>query len=95
MALTKKQIELDKIKWLKSEEEGKDACGSFDYCVKCDKTQENPCDKAYTKYNKAAGGKKAVKSAPKKTAVKKPAAAEAAATAVKKTAKKSAPKNSK
>ena len=95
MSLTKKQIELDKIKWIKSEEEGKDACGSFDYCVKCDKTQENPCDKAYTKYNKAADGKKTVKLAPKKAAAKKPAAAEAAATAVKKTAKKSAPKKSK
>ncbi len=61
MAITKKQQELDTAKWLKSEEIGADACGSFDYCVKCDKTKENPCDKAYTAFNK-------------KTTVKKPVA---------------------
>lgn len=46
MAITKKQKELDEIKWKKSEEQGFDACGSFDYCVKCDKSLENPCEKA-------------------------------------------------
>ena len=46
MAISKKQSELDRIKWEKSEEMGKDACGTFDYCVKCDKEKENPCDKA-------------------------------------------------
>lgn len=49
MAITKRQQTLDKAKWLKSEREGKDACGSFDYCEKCDKSLENPCDKAYRK----------------------------------------------
>ncbi len=52
MAITKKQQELDQIKWDKSVEMGADACGSFDYCVKCDKANENPCDKAYTAFNK-------------------------------------------
>ena len=52
MAISKKQSELDRIKWEKSEEMGKDACGTFDFCVKCDKEKENPCDKAYTAYNK-------------------------------------------
>ncbi len=68
MALTKKQKELDEKKWLKSEEQGYDACGSFDYCVKCDKNKENPCDKAFKAFN----GKPAVKkSASKKNAAKK------------------------
>lgn len=52
MALTKKQKELDVAKWLKSEEIGKDACGSYSYCESCDKTKENPCDKALKLYNK-------------------------------------------
>ncbi len=72
MALTKKQQELDEMKWKKSEELGADACGTFDFCEKCDKTLENPCDKAYRKFH--AGKKtekaeskpaKAAKSAPK------------------------------
>ena len=63
MALSKKQQELDLLKWKKSEEIGADACGTFDYCAKCDKTKENPCDKAYTAFNK--------KPTAKKTATKK------------------------
>lgn len=75
MAITKKQMELDKIKWEKSEQEGKDACGSFDFCVKCDKQKENPCDKAFTAYNK----KPVVKTTAKKVSAAKPANAEVAA----------------
>lgn len=71
MALTKKQQELDVIKWKKSEELGEDACGTFDYCEKCDKALENPCDKAYKKLHakpKAPkSSKKAVKTEPKVT----------------------------
>lgn len=37
MALSKKQHELDVAKWEKSEQLGKDACGTFDYCGECDK----------------------------------------------------------
>ena len=58
MALTKKQKELDIVKWEKSIAMGKDACGTFDYCAKCDKTLENPCDKAFKKFNAAAKSKK-------------------------------------
>ena len=58
MAITKKQKELDVIKWQKSEEMGADACGTFDYCVKCDKEKENPCDKAYKAFNKKTSAKK-------------------------------------
>ncbi|MBE7087412.1 MAG: hypothetical protein E7369_03840 [Clostridiales bacterium] len=68
MAITKKQKELDVIKWLKSEECGVDVCGTFDYCVKCDKTKENPCDKAFKAFNKKPVAKKAPA---KKTAAKK------------------------
>lgn len=52
MSLTKKQKEIDKMKWEKSEQLGKDACGSFDFCGKCDKSLENPCDKAYSSFKK-------------------------------------------
>ena len=75
MAITKRQAELDKIKWIKSEQQGSDACGTFDYCVKCNKNLENPCDKAYQKFNK-----KPVK----KTTTKSTAKAEVAVTKTKK-----------
>lgn len=75
MAITKKQKELDELKWLKSEEMGQDACGTFDYCAACDKTLENPCDKAYRKTHTRPKAKKAAepekKPAAKKTAAKK------------------------
>ncbi len=68
MALTKKQRELDAVKWLKSEELGQDACGTFDYCACCNKALENPCDKAYKKFNA-----KPAKATAKKTTSKKSA----------------------
>ncbi len=49
MKITKLQQKLDEAKWLKSEMDGVDACGSFGYCAFCDKALENPCDKAYKK----------------------------------------------
>lgn len=88
MAITKKQKELDELKWLKSEELGQDACGTFDYCAACDKTLENPCDKAYRKTHSKPKVKKAAEptgkkpathrsSAKKDAAVKAPAVAQA------------------
>ena len=74
MALTKKQMELDQIKWIKSEEAGSDLCGTFDYCVACNKELENPCDKALKKFNKKPVEKKACA---KKTCAKKPCAKKA------------------
>ncbi len=71
MAITKKQSELDIIKWEKSVELGYDACGSFDYCAKCDKALENPCEKAYAKFNKKPVAKKAPAAPAKKAAAKK------------------------
>lgn len=68
MALTKKQKELDLIKWNKSMELGKDACGSFDYCAHCDKSLENPCDRAYKKAHAKPAVKKETAEKPKKNA---------------------------
>lgn len=68
MAVSKKQQELDLLKWKKSEEIGADACGTFDYCAKCDKEKENPCEKAYNAFNKKPAVKKPVA---KTTAAKK------------------------
>ncbi len=50
MLVSDKQHELDVIKWNKSQEMGKDACGTFDYCVKCDKSLSNPCENAFVKF---------------------------------------------
>lgn len=46
MAISEKQKELDLIKWEKSQLLGNDACGSFNYCVHCNKNIENPCENA-------------------------------------------------
>ena len=79
MKLTKKQQEIDVMKWEKSQQIGADACGSFDFCVCCDKTKENPCDNAFSAFNKKEkpiAKKTANKSATKtnvKTAKKVPA----------------------
>ncbi len=70
MAITKRQQQLDEMKWNKSVEMGKDACGTFDFCAKCDKTKENPCDKAYMAFNKKPVAKKTT-TATKKTPAKK------------------------
>ena len=74
MAITKKQAELDLRKWKKSEELGEDACGTFDYCAECDKTLENPCDKAYRKFHaKPAKTEKTPAEKPKRACCKKKA----------------------
>lgn len=49
--ITKKQRELDYIKYVASEQEGRDLCGEFDFCAKCDKSLENPCHRAYNRYH--------------------------------------------
>lgn len=64
--ITKKQQELDIKKWNDSQNAGYDTCGTYDYCKNCDKSLENPCDKA----QKAS---KPAKSTEKKTTAKKTA----------------------
>ena len=71
MAITKKQQQLDLMKWKKSEKLGADACGTFDFCEKCDKSLENPCDKAYRKFHTGKKAEKAAAPAAKKPAAKK------------------------
>lgn len=50
MAISKKQEELDEIKWYIGQEIGCDPCGTFAYCAKCKKDEENPCEKALNRY---------------------------------------------
>lgn len=49
--LTKKQQELDEKKWHDSQKAGYDTCGTYDYCQKCDKSMENPCENAVKSSN--------------------------------------------
>ncbi|MCH5315506.1 MAG: helix-turn-helix transcriptional regulator [Eubacterium sp.] len=55
--LEKKQEELDAIKWCDSEL-SRDTCGTYNYCVKCDKTKEYPCATAYYAFNSTAAESK-------------------------------------
>lgn len=85
MKLEEKQKVLDEVKWLKSEQEGRDVCGEFDYCKHCDKTKANPCATAFSKAEK----KPAKKTVAKKTAETKACAKKCATkTTTKKTTKK-------
>mgnify|MGYP004646133907 CR=1 FL=1 len=94
MAISDKQRELDKIKWEKSVMLGIDACGTFDYCVMCDKSKENPCECAFNRfYNVDLGDHELVIGAPEekfevveKVVAKKPT--KTAKTKSSKTAKK-------
>ena len=43
------QGRLDVDKWLESEREKRDLCGSYGYCAYCDKTEEFPCANAYVR----------------------------------------------
>lgn len=47
MELKELQEILDNEKWLESERLGKDACGEFPYCSRCDRSEEYPCAVAY------------------------------------------------
>ena len=82
MALSEKQNKLDKVKWLKSEVLGYDACGSFAYCCKCDKSLENPCEHALKKFNAAERMRAAREAKKAKTAPPSPAASAATAASV-------------
>lgn len=43
------QEELDKVKYLESEQVGKDTCGSYFYCGYCNKRNKYPCASAFKK----------------------------------------------
>lgn len=49
--LKKLQDELDVLKWNDAQARGgQDTCGTYDYCVKCNKSVEFPCAKAKTAF---------------------------------------------
>ena len=48
--ISKKQMELDKIKWEMGQQLGTDPCGTFKYCERCKREEENPCEKALKRY---------------------------------------------
>ncbi len=89
MKLEQEQKRLDEEKWLKSEQEGRDVCGEFDYCKFCDKNKVNPCATALSKSAKKPAKKTCAKKEVKKAETKKvaPKASAKKATAKKATAK--------
>ena len=46
------QSDLDVKKYTDSETAHRDLCGSYDYCVLCNKKNKYPCASAYEKLNK-------------------------------------------
>lgn len=40
------QAVFDKVKWLESDQAGKDFCGSYEFCSFCKKEEQYPCAKA-------------------------------------------------
>ncbi len=55
--LKDKQNELDAIKWTDSEISG-DTCGTYEYCVRCDKEADYPCARAYYAHKATNSAKK-------------------------------------
>lgn len=41
------QKKFDVQKWTESEQAGRDKCGEYEFCAKCDKAIENPCAEAH------------------------------------------------
>ena len=85
MKLEQEQKRLDEEKWLKSEQEGRDVCGEFDYCKFCDKNHAHPCAAALSKATVKPAKKTCAKKITKKAEQKKVATK----TVSKKTATKS------
>ena len=50
MDYQEKQNELDAAKWEKSQRLGIDACGTFNFCSKCNKSLDHPCARAWEIY---------------------------------------------
>ena len=49
------QDELDVMKWNDTQARGgQDTCGTYDYCVKCDKSTDFPCARAKTVFEAVA-----------------------------------------
>ena len=48
------QDRLDKIKWDDSMREGRDKCGTYDFCACCKKEAQYPCARAAHRYRNGA-----------------------------------------
>lgn len=46
------QDEFDLVKWYDSIVAGEDCCGSYEFCDKCHKDEENPCAHAMQRLEK-------------------------------------------
>lgn len=43
------QKQFDTMKWFDSVKAGEDQCGSYPFCINCNKDEENPCARAMEK----------------------------------------------
>ena len=91
MDYSKKQAELDLVKWYDSETKNYDTCGEYSYCKNCNKECDYPCAYAYELFTSAIKVSKpkttkTIKTTTKKTTAKKTTAKK---TTTKKTTKKS------
>lgn len=68
MDYSKKQSELDIVKWIDSETKNYDTCGEYNYCANCNKNEAYPCAYAYELYTSLA---KAIKNSAKSTTSRK------------------------
>ena len=50
MSFQEWQNEFDQKKWIDSIIAGEDTCGSYEFCVKCNKDEENPCARAFSRF---------------------------------------------
>ena len=87
MDYSKKQSELDVMKWYDSEVKNYDTCGEYNYCANCNKSEAYPCAYAYEKYTNLA---KAIKSSTKSTTTKLKTTTKSTAAKKTTTAKKTA-----
>ena len=46
MSFRTEQDQFDKIKWFDSMREGRDLCGSYEFCGECRKESKYPCARA-------------------------------------------------
>ena len=44
------QKTLDADKWYESEKKGRDVCGEFPFCVRCERETAYPCASAYRRF---------------------------------------------
>ncbi len=87
MDYSKKQAELDLVKWLDSETKNYDTCGEYTYCKNCNKECAYPCAYAYETFTNATKISK-----PKTTKTIKTTTAKKPTTTKKATAKKTTTK---